>query len=137
MPRSMLEVEDLEARPNGADNGNSIPSDGGAMTGNKDLMPNLAPTKSMDFPDGMTLICVNSRRFKGVDDGGGRISLSVLFFWLTSGSTLITGFINSVGVFQTYYEQGPLRDYSAFQIGWISSFLIFSMNFGVIISRPR
>lgn len=44
---------------------------------------------------------------------------------------LTAGFINAVGVFQTYYEQNQLSDYSAFQIGWISSFLVFSMNLGV------
>jgi hypothetical protein len=41
------------------------------------------------------------------------------------------GFINAVGVFQTYYEQNQLSDYTPFQIGWLSSFLVFFMNCGV------
>ena len=46
------------------------------------------------------------------------------------------GFINAVGVFQTYYQQNQLSDHSAFQIGWISSFLAFFMNMGVFHSHP-
>jgi hypothetical protein len=51
MPRSMLEKVDVEAQPE-----RGISPEGateGATTTNEDL-PNLAPTKSMDFPDGMT-----------------------------------------------------------------------------------
>ena len=55
------------------------------------------------------------------------ISLFVLFV----GRALTTGFINAVGVFQTYYEQNQLSDHSPFQIGWLSSFLVFFMNVGV------
>lgn len=44
-------------------------------------------------------------------------------------SLLLTkGFINSVGLFQTYYEQVLLTTHNAFQIGWISSFLICTVN---------
>ena len=41
------------------------------------------------------------------------------------------GFINAVGVFQTYYEQNQLSDHTPFQIGWLASFLVFFMNWGV------
>lgn len=41
------------------------------------------------------------------------------------------GFINAVGVFQTWYQQNQLSDHTPFQIGWLSSFLVFFMNMGV------
>jgi hypothetical protein len=44
------------------------------------------------------------------------------------------GFINAVGVFQTYYQENQLSEYTAFQIGWLSSFLVFFMNLGVVSS---
>ena len=60
------------------------------------------------------------------------ISLFVLFVrYEYVGRALTTGFINAVGVFQTYYEQNQLSDHSPFQIGWLSSFLVFFMNVGV------
>ncbi|PVH97821.1 MFS general substrate transporter [Periconia macrospinosa] len=37
------------------------------------------------------------------------------------------GWLNCVGVFQSYYSQNQLRDYSASQIAWISSLEIFVM----------
>jgi len=46
---------------------------------------------------------------------------------------IVIGFINAVGVFQTYYEQNQLSDHTPFQIGWLSSFLVFFMNMGVTI----
>jgi len=49
---------------------------------------------------------------------------------------LIPGFINAVGVFQTYYEQNQLSTHTAFQIGWLSSFLVFFMNMGVRSPPP-
>jgi cytochrome bd-type quinol oxidase subunit 1 len=59
--------------------------------------------------------------------------LSILFFWYAHQELYLTiGFINAVGVFQTYYQENQLSDYTAFQIGWLSSFLIFFMNMGVV-----
>ena len=40
------------------------------------------------------------------------------------------GWINAVGVFQNYYETGPLREYSPSSIGWIVSTEVFFMLFG-------
>jgi hypothetical protein len=64
-----------------------------------------------------------------------RIPLFILLFWysISSRELLTTGFINAVGVFQTYYEQNQLSELSAFQIGWLASFLAFFLNMGVII----
>lgn len=45
--------------------------------------------------------------------------------------SLTSGFINAIGVFQTYYEQNQLADHTPFQIGWILSFVVFFMNLGV------
>lgn len=57
----------------------------------------------------------------------------VLFIRYSVSYDLLTlGFINAVGVFQTYYQQNQLSHHSAFQIGWISSFLAFFMNMGVV-----
>ncbi|KAJ9653199.1 hypothetical protein H2198_007610 [Neophaeococcomyces mojaviensis] len=39
------------------------------------------------------------------------------------------GWINAVGVFQNYYESGPLRDYSPSTVGWIVSTEVFFMLF--------
>jgi MFS family permease len=43
------------------------------------------------------------------------------------------GFINAVGVFQTYYEQNQLAQDTPFKIGWVLSFLVFLMNLGVYL----
>ena len=62
----------------------------------------------------------------------GGVPLFILFFWYKPvRGILTTGFINAVGVFQTYYEQNQLSDHTPFQIGWLSSFLVFFMNLGV------
>lgn len=39
------------------------------------------------------------------------------------------GWINAVGVFQNYYESGPLREYSPSTVGWIVSTEVFFMLF--------
>ncbi|KAK5944338.1 hypothetical protein PMZ80_003619 [Knufia obscura] len=39
------------------------------------------------------------------------------------------GWINAVGVFQNYYETGPLREYSPSTVGWIVSTEVFFMLF--------
>jgi hypothetical protein len=44
--------------------------------------PDLAPSKSMEFPDGLTSICNADGRWKrSLVDGCWRIFLSILFFW--------------------------------------------------------
>lgn len=52
-------------------------------------------------------------------DGGQRAWLSTFGAWW---ATFITfGWINSLGVFQSYYEQNMLKDYSPSTISWIAS----------------
>lgn len=40
------------------------------------------------------------------------------------------GWINAIGVFQTYYEMGPLSNYSASTVSWIPAFEVFMMFLG-------
>lgn len=46
------------------------------------------------------------------------------------------GFLNSFGVFQTYYQNGPLREYSASDISWIGSVEVFFLLFCGLFSGP-
>lgn len=59
-------------------------------------------------------------------DGGSRAWLIVLGAWCTSFCSF--GWINSVGVFQEYYERDLLREYSPSTIAWIPSLQIFFMT---------
>ncbi|KAG5983206.1 hypothetical protein E4U55_000547 [Claviceps digitariae] len=60
-------------------------------------------------------------------DGGLDAWLVVVGAWCVSFSSY--GWINSVGTFQEYYQNGPLKDYTASQIAWIPSMQIFLMSF--------
>ncbi|OAA66539.1 Major facilitator superfamily domain, general substrate transporter [Niveomyces insectorum RCEF 264] len=67
-------------------------------------------------------------------DGGWEAWSVVFGAWCTSFCSF--GWINSVGIFQNYYENGPLKDYSASTISWIPSLQIFfMMGMGPIIGR--
>ncbi|CAK7240762.1 MAG: hypothetical protein STHCBS139747_002209 [Sporothrix thermara] len=72
--------------------------------------------------------------FHDVPDGGWRAWLLVFGAWCTSFCSF--GWINSVGVFQEYYETGPLSTYSSSTVAWIPSLQIFFiMAMGPIIGR--
>ncbi|KAE9363191.1 MFS general substrate transporter [Stipitochalara longipes BDJ] len=58
-------------------------------------------------------------------DGGATAWLVVLGAWCTSFCSF--GWINSIGIFQEYYQTGPLREYSASTIAWIPSLQVFFM----------
>ncbi|KAF7558189.1 hypothetical protein G7Z17_g122 [Cylindrodendrum hubeiense] len=58
-------------------------------------------------------------------NGGTKAWLVVLGAWCTSFCSF--GWINSVGVFQEYYQNNILKDYSASTISWIPSLQIFFM----------
>ncbi|KAJ4153420.1 hypothetical protein LMH87_009907 [Akanthomyces muscarius] len=60
-------------------------------------------------------------------DGGMQAWLVVLGAWCASFCSY--GWINSVGIFQQYYAEGPLKEYSASQISWIPALQIFFMSF--------
>lgn len=65
---------------------------------------------------------------------GGREALTVLFgSWCVLLCTYGLG--NSIGVFQTYYVNDALREYSSSTVSWITSFMQWTMNFLPIIVR--
>lgn len=61
----------------------------------------------------------------GPPDGGAAAWLVVLGAWCCSFSS--SGWINSVGSFQQYYEVGPLKNYPESTISWIPSLQLFFM----------
>ncbi|ETS74370.1 hypothetical protein PFICI_14236 [Pestalotiopsis fici W106-1] len=61
-------------------------------------------------------------------DGGSKAWLTVLGVWCVAFCSF--GWINSIGVFQGYYESVLLKDYSATAVSWIPSLQIFFMFFG-------
>ena len=75
--------------------------------------------------DPNALAQVASFSFTDVPDGGLQAWLVVLGVWCTSFCSF--GWINSVGVFQDYYESGPLSNYSSSTVSWIPSLQIFFM----------
>ncbi|KAM7190211.1 MFS general substrate transporter [Naviculisporaceae sp. PSN 640] len=62
-----------------------------------------------------------------IPDGGKTAWLVVLGAWCVSFCSY--GWINSIGTFQSYYQSGPLKDYTVSQISWIPSMQIFFMSF--------
>ncbi|KAL4921344.1 major facilitator superfamily domain-containing protein [Aspergillus aurantiobrunneus] len=62
---------------------------------------------------------------RDVPDGGTVAWLLVLGCWCTSFSSF--GWLNSVGVFQEYYQNDLLRGYSTSAVSWIPSLEIFFM----------
>ncbi|KAK3374838.1 major facilitator superfamily domain-containing protein [Podospora didyma] len=63
----------------------------------------------------------------GPPDGGTGAWLALLGAWCCSFNSF--GWMNSVGVFQSYYEFGPLKDYDSSTIAWIPSLEIFFLFF--------
>lgn len=59
-------------------------------------------------------------------DGGTNAWLCVLGAWCAS--FVGYGWINSIGTWQEYYQNGPLSDYSPSQISWITSLQVFFMS---------
>lgn len=64
--------------------------------------------------------------FSDAPDGGLAAWLVVVGAWCTAFCSF--GWINSVGTFQEYYENGPLSNYSASTVAWITSLEIFFMS---------
>lgn len=80
----------------------------------------------------------DSKSVAAAPDGGLQAWLVVLGAWCSSFCSY--GWINSVGIFQQYYEEGPLSSYSSSQISWIPALQIFFMSFmgpfiGVLFDR--
>lgn len=56
-------------------------------------------------------------------DGGAQAWLCVLGGWCTAFTSF--GWLNSIGVFQEYYQRDLLSDYNASTVSWIPSLQIF------------
>ncbi|CAK7264705.1 hypothetical protein SEPCBS119000_001130 [Sporothrix epigloea] len=85
-------------------------------------------------PGGVDLAQTVSFSFHDVPDGGYRAWLVVFGAWCTSFCSF--GWINSVGIFQDYYQTGPLASYSSSTISWIPSLQIFFiMAMGPVVGR--
>ncbi|KAH6894529.1 major facilitator superfamily domain-containing protein [Thelonectria olida] len=69
-----------------------------------------------------------------IPDGGATAWLVVFGTWCTSFCSF--GWINSVGVFQDYYERNMLKEYSSSTVAWIPSLQIFFIMFmGPFVGR--
>ncbi|OIW26894.1 major facilitator superfamily transporter [Coniochaeta ligniaria NRRL 30616] len=67
-------------------------------------------------------------------DGGLKAWTVVFGGWC--GLFCTFGLINCIGVFETYYVTGPLREYSASEVSWITSAEVFFMQFsGIFFGR--
>lgn len=67
-------------------------------------------------------------------DGGTQAWLVVLGAWC--GLFCTFGFVSCIGVFQSYYETGPLAQYSTSTVSWITATQVWAMIFfGVIFGR--
>ncbi|KAH7016138.1 major facilitator superfamily transporter [Microdochium trichocladiopsis] len=67
-------------------------------------------------------------------DGGAPAWLCVLGAWCASFVSY--GWINSIGTWQEYYQNGPLKAYSPSQISWITSLQVFFISFlGPVIGQ--
>ncbi|KJR84280.1 monocarboxylate transporter [Sporothrix schenckii 1099-18] len=90
--------------------------------------------KADDDKNGVAAPAQGPSPFGDAPDGGLKAWLVVLGAWATSFCSF--GWINSIGVFQDYYENGPLSNYSSSTISWIPSLqLFFIMALGPVIGR--
>ncbi|KAG7141312.1 MFS transporter asaE like protein [Verticillium longisporum] len=89
----------------------------------------VAPTAKTDG-DVEAAMSSPSTGFNPADfpDGGLEAWLVVLGGWCALFCTF--GLVNCVGVFQDYYLSGPLSDYSASEVSWITSMQVWCMTFG-------
>ena len=85
------------------------------------------PTAAAPAPGG-----VNPADFP---DGGLQAWLVVFGGWCCLFCTF--GLVNCVGIFEEYFVNGPLNNYSASTVSWIVSVEVWAMSFfGVIVSLP-
>ncbi|KAJ2907278.1 major facilitator superfamily transporter [Zalerion maritima] len=69
-----------------------------------------------------------------IPDGGVDAWLLVLGAWCAAFCSF--GWVNSIGIWQEYYQNGPLSSYSSSTIAWIPSLQVFfMMGMGPIIGR--
>lgn len=71
----------------------------------------------------------------GFPEGGSKAWTVLFGTWCVLFCTFGLG--NSIGVFQTYYVNDALRQYSSSTISWITSFMQWVLNFlPIIVSSP-
>ncbi|KAF6797504.1 Riboflavin transporter MCH5-like protein 4 [Colletotrichum sojae] len=81
---------------------------------------------------GVTTIADTDAAARGFPEGG-KEAYTVLFgTWCVLFCTFGLG--NSIGVFQTYYVDHALRQYSSSTISWITSFMQWTLNFMPIVT---
>lgn len=71
---------------------------------------------------------------EGFPEGGKEAWIVLAGTWCVLFCTFGLG--NSIGVFQTYYVNYALRQYSSSAISWITSFMQWVLNFLPIVVRP-
>lgn len=113
--------------------------------------------KQQQIDDNSDATAVDDGQNTAAPDGGLQAWLVVLGAWCASfcsygwiNSTFLPAFrlrqneekltVTGVGIFQQYYEEGPLHNYSPSQISWIPALQIFFMSFmgpfiGVLFDR--
>lgn len=71
----------------------------------------------------------------GLPEGGSKAWTVLFGTWCVLFCTFGLG--NSIGVFQTYYVNNALRQYSSSTISWITSFMQWVLNFlPIIVGSP-
>lgn len=94
----------------------------------EDAAPSQPPTGSHGPPPG------SGWHPSDFPDGGFEAWSVVFGGWC--GLYCTFGFISSIGVFQQYYEQGPLAAYSSSAVSWITSTEVWAMIFfGIVFGR--
>ncbi|KAF5866928.1 hypothetical protein ETB97_008734 [Aspergillus alliaceus] len=101
--------------------------------------PASQASQQSENEDGMSTYLDREKSFEEKDpdlgvDGGLTAWLVVVGAWCTSFCSF--GWVNSVGIFQNYYESHLLKQYSSTTIAWIPSLQIFFMfAMGPIVGR--
>lgn len=94
------------------------------------------PSDASNSPESDVEQAKGKPAFPGSDapDGGLLAWLVVLGAWCTSFCSF--GWLNSIGIFQAYYQTELLSNYSASTISWIPSLQIFFMM-GMVRPCPK
>jgi MFS family permease len=96
--------------------------------------PPLSRAPSSQWQAGPPASIYSAGEDVGYPEGGLRAWLVV--FGSFCGMLASFGFMNTIGVFQTYLTQNQLKDYPESTIGWIFSFYVFLAFFGGLQIGP-
>ncbi|CAM1503134.1 Fc.00g079100.m01.CDS01 [Cosmosporella sp. VM-42] len=104
----------------------------GSTTDVTSIQDNRAPSPEPEKRDGDPEIPSNNdSHIEEAPNGGAAAWLVVLGTWCTSFCSF--EWINSVGLFQDYYQREMLKHYSSSTIAWIPSLQIFFMMASVVV----